>query len=69
MRGRHFSGSTVDDMNHQIVPVLCKNTSPLIICVAKNNASLSTSIPESAVQEKYRDWDVCILKPIILSGN
>ena len=77
VRGTHFSGSTVDHMNHQIVPALCKNTSHSIICIGKNDASLSTlrimlnkvlSL-ESAVQEKYPDCDVWILTPIILLEN
>ena len=40
---RHFPGSPVDDMNHQIVPVLRKKPSHLIIHVGTNDASQSTS--------------------------
>ena len=36
---RHFPGSTVDDMNHHIVPVLRKKPSHLIIHVGTNDAS------------------------------
>ena len=39
---RHFPGSPVDDMNHQIVPVLRKKPSHLIIHVGTNDASSST---------------------------
>ena len=36
---RHFPGSTVDDMNHHIVPILRKKPSHLIIHVGTNDAS------------------------------
>ena len=35
---RHFPGSTVDDMNHHIVPILRKKPSHLIIHVETNDA-------------------------------
>ena len=40
---RHFPGSTVDDMNHHLVPILRKKPSHPIIHVGKNDASSSTS--------------------------
>ena len=36
VRGRHFSGSTVDDMNPQIVPVLFKNLHRKKQCIIVN---------------------------------
>ena len=36
---RHFPGSTVDDMNHQIVSILWKKPSHLIIHIRTNDAS------------------------------
>ena len=36
---RHFPGSTVDDMNHHIVPILRKKPNHLIIHVGTNDAS------------------------------
>ena len=40
---RHFPRSTLDDMNHHIVPILRKKPSQLIIHVGTNDTSLSTS--------------------------
>ena len=37
---RHFPGSTVDDMNHHIVPILRKKPSQLIVHVGTNDTSL-----------------------------
>ena len=40
---RHFLGSTVDDMNYHIVPILRKKPSHLIIHVGTNDAPSPTS--------------------------
>ena len=65
---QHFPGSTGDEMNHHIVPILRKKPSYLIIHTGKNDTSSSTSKEilnkllnlKSIAKDINPDCDVCL---------